>query len=49
MLATLFGRRPERIGRLYFADLVGAGIACAVVVSLIGSIGPPGDDHARRR
>ena len=25
----------------YFADLVGAGIACAVVVSLIGWIGPP--------
>jgi hypothetical protein len=41
MLATLFGRRPERIGRLYFADLLGAGVACAVVVYLLGSIGPP--------
>jgi MFS family permease len=41
IIATLFGRRPERVGALYFADLVGAGAACAVVVSLIGSIGPP--------
>jgi hypothetical protein len=41
ILSTLFGRKPERIGRLYFFDLVGAGIACAVVVSLISWIGPP--------
>jgi hypothetical protein len=41
ILSTLFGRRPENVGRLYFFDLVGAGIACAVVVSLISSIGPP--------
>jgi MFS family permease len=41
IIATLFGRRPERVGALYFADLVGAGVACAVVVSLVGSIGPP--------
>ena len=41
ILSTLFGRRPERIGRLYFFDLVGAGLACAVVVSLITWIGPP--------
>jgi len=41
MIATLFSRESDRIGRLYFADLVGAGIACAVVVSLISWIGPP--------
>ena len=41
MIATLFGRRSERIGRLYFADLVGAGLACLVVVFLISTIGPP--------
>jgi hypothetical protein len=41
MIATLFGRRSEQIGRLYFADLLGAGLACAVVVALISSIGPP--------
>jgi MFS family permease len=42
MIATLFGRRSEQIGRLYFADLVGAGLACAVVVPLISTISPPG-------
>src|SRR6266542_3065311 len=41
MIATLFSRRPERIGRMYFADLLGAGLACAVVVALLASIGPP--------
>ncbi|MGH9208207.1 MAG: hypothetical protein ACRD1G_16905, partial [Acidimicrobiales bacterium] len=41
IISTLFGRRPEGINRLYFADLLGAGLACAVVVSLIASIGPP--------
>jgi hypothetical protein len=41
MISTLFGRKSDRIGGLYFADLVGAGIACAVVVALISSIGPP--------
>jgi len=41
IVATLFSRRSDQIGRLYFADLVGAGLACAVVVALISSIGPP--------
>ena len=41
MIATLFGRRSAQIGRLYFADLLGAGLACAVVVALIATIGPP--------
>ena len=41
ILSTLFGRRPEGIGRLYFFDLVGAGVACLVAVSLISWIGPP--------
>ena len=41
VLATLFGRRSDEVGRLYFADLLGAGLACAVVVWLLGSIGPP--------
>jgi hypothetical protein len=40
MIATLFGREADRIGRLYFADLVGAGIACAVVVSFVRWWGP---------
>jgi hypothetical protein len=41
MISTLFGRRTEGIGKLYFADLVGAGIACAIAVPLISRIGPP--------
>jgi hypothetical protein len=41
MVATLFGRRATRIGRLYFADLLGAGLACALAVFLIRYIGPP--------
>ena len=40
-LSTLFGRRPEDIGRLYFFDLLGAGVACGVVVLLVSHIGPP--------
>ena len=41
VLSTLFGRRPEGIGRLYFADLFGAAVACAIAVPLIASAGPP--------
>jgi hypothetical protein len=41
MIATLFGRRTEGIGRLYFADLAGAGLACVVVVYLLNWVGPP--------
>ena len=40
IISTLFGRHPDRIGRLYFADLIGAGLACAIVVLLLGQIGP---------
>ena len=40
MLATLFGRRTANIGRLYFADLLGAGLACAVVVFALYGFGP---------
>jgi hypothetical protein len=41
IVSTLLGRRPDRVGRLYFADLVGAGLALAIVVALLGSIGSP--------
>ena len=40
MISTLFSRRTEGINKLYFADLVGAGVACAVVVFLMNGIGP---------
>jgi len=41
VIATLFARNTAGIGRLYFADLVGAGLACAIVVSFIGWRGAP--------
>jgi hypothetical protein len=41
IIATLFGRQPEGIGGLYFADLVGAGIGCATVIYFVSSVGAP--------
>jgi predicted membrane-bound spermidine synthase len=41
ILSTLFGRRPEKMAKLYFADLLGAAVACALAVPLIAWIGPP--------
>lgn len=41
MVATLLGRDAEGIPRLYFADLLGAALGCAVVVWLIARLGPP--------
>ena len=37
IISTFFGRRTDGIGRLYFADLIGAGLACAIVVPMIRS------------
>jgi hypothetical protein len=39
-VSALFARRPDDINRLYFSDLVGAALACLVVVPLIATIGP---------
>jgi hypothetical protein len=41
IIATLFARDTADINRLYFADLVGAGAACLVVVPLLNQLGPP--------
>src|SRR5262245_59403950 len=41
-LATAFGARPDAIHRLYFADLAGAGLGCALVIPLFAAISPPG-------
>jgi hypothetical protein len=41
ILATLLGRRPSAIGRMYVADLLGAGLACIIVVPLISVQGAP--------
>lgn len=41
IVSTLLGRGGPRINALYFADLIGAAIACAVVVFLITWTSPP--------
>jgi len=41
IVATLLGRASDRIGRMYFADLVGAGLGCLCAIPLIVSLGPP--------
>lgn len=40
-VSSLLSRRRERVGRLYAADLLGAGLACALAVPLHATIGPP--------
>jgi hypothetical protein len=42
MVASLLGRNSESIRQLYFADLLGAGVACALVVPLLERLTPPG-------
>lgn len=41
-LALLFRSAPERIGRLYFADLLGAAVGCLASPILLTSVGAPG-------
>ncbi len=41
IVATLLGRGGDRVGRLYFADLMGAGLGCLVAIPLIVRLGPP--------
>ena len=39
---SILGRAPEGgIGRLYFADLIGAGLGCLAAIPLITRLGPP--------
>jgi hypothetical protein len=40
VIALLLSRGSDVVGRLYFADLLGAGLACAVVVFLLNWVGP---------
>jgi len=41
MLSTILGSRVEDVNRLYFADLVAAGLGCALCVPLFATVGPP--------
>ena len=55
IVSTILGRAPEGgIGRLYFADLIGAGLGCLAAIPLITRLGPPDvimlvGAHLRRR
>ncbi len=42
VIATVFGERPAQINRLYFADLLGAGLGCGLCVPLMSLMTPPG-------
>jgi hypothetical protein len=42
IVATVLGRAGDRVGRLYFADLVGAGLGCLLAIPLIVRLDPPG-------
>jgi hypothetical protein len=41
IVSTLLSRARSEVNRLYFADLIGAGLGCLVVVALISRMGPP--------
>ena len=41
-LSKIFAAHTERIGRLYFADLIGAALGAAIVIPLLSWITPPG-------
>ncbi|HET6833863.1 MAG TPA: hypothetical protein VFH30_08330 [Acidimicrobiales bacterium] len=41
ILATVLGRAGDGVGRLYFCDLVGAGLGCVLAIPLIVWLGPP--------
>lgn len=42
VIAAIFGARPTQIGRLYGADLLGAGLGCVSCIPLIYVLTPPG-------
>jgi hypothetical protein len=41
IVSVLLGRAGDAVGRIYFADLVGAGVGCLIAVPLISRLGPP--------
>ncbi len=42
VIVLLLSHFPERVNKLYFADLVGAGLGCLAVILLVPIIGVPG-------
>ncbi|MGO9872986.1 MAG: hypothetical protein ACLPVY_04230 [Acidimicrobiia bacterium] len=41
IVSVLLGRARNGVGRLYFSDLVGAGLGCVLAIPLITRLGPP--------
>jgi hypothetical protein len=41
IVAVLLGRAGEGVGRIYFSDLVGAGLGALLAIPLISRLGPP--------
>mgnify|MGYP003938408299 CR=1 FL=1 len=41
IVSTILGRAGDAVGRLYFADLIGAGVGCLLAIPLIVALGPP--------
>ncbi len=41
IVSTILGRAGDAVGRLYFADLMGAGIGCLLAIPLIVRFSPP--------
>lgn len=41
VVSTILGRGGEQVGRLYFADLLGAAVGCLVAIPLITWLSPP--------
>ncbi|HCS17968.1 MAG TPA: hypothetical protein DIW45_09580, partial [Erythrobacter sp.] len=42
VVSVILSTNPDRIARLYFTDLMGAGLGCALVVPMMTWISPPG-------
>jgi spermidine synthase len=42
MIPVILGARPERVSRLYGADLIGAALACGCAIALLVWLTPPG-------
>ena len=41
IVSVLLGRARNGVGRMYFSDLVGAGLGCLLAIPLITRLGPP--------
>ena len=47
IVSVLLGRARDGVSRMYFSDLVGAGLGCLLAIPLITRLGPAAGGHAR--